>query len=494
MKSVVLIHGYSAESPTSDHRSIVDIYGNLPQDLHDRFQIVEIDLSRYISLNDSVTIQDIALALDRVLNQQHPDLLKAGFHVIIHSTGALVIRTWIELFSPKPSPVNNLIYLAGANFGSGWASIGQGQIARWGRFVFERGAQRGVKVLQALELGSSPTLDTHLYFTGSGNRMFENYKVQEFVIIGTQADPAWFTFPVRYSHEDGSDGTVRVSGSNLNFNYITIGPKKDVAALPWSEVQTAITAANHRRDFPEYYELKDCSYAGKDRLPIPFAIAYQCAHTGDKMGIVSGELPKEQVQRLLKVALETPERSQRDWSNAVDTFDKETTATYDTARTMQKPGLFTFLQDPRNQYDPHSQVIVRLRDQNDFPIPIANSDIHFDSNQQDPKTIPMQKLVEDTSVSGISPNSILFYLRVNRFDGKSKQWVDQLALLDDFALEITAIEPATPAQAPLVSYLPLRIPLKKTQVAKFIQPHRTTIIDVQLVRVPAPDVYQLMRF
>ncbi len=32
-------------------------------------------------------------------------------------------------------------------------------------------------------------------------------------------------------------GQYRVSGSNLNFNYITIGPKKDVAALPWSEVQ-----------------------------------------------------------------------------------------------------------------------------------------------------------------------------------------------------------------------------------------------------------------
>lgn len=71
MKPVVLIHGYSAESPTSDHKSITDIYGNLPQDLHDGFQIVEIDLSRYISLNDAVTIQDTALALDRVLTDQH---------------------------------------------------------------------------------------------------------------------------------------------------------------------------------------------------------------------------------------------------------------------------------------------------------------------------------------------------------------------------------------------------------------------------------------
>jgi hypothetical protein len=462
--------------------------------LHDSFQIVEIDLSRYVTLNDSVTIQDIAHALDRVLKEQHADLLKSGFHVIIHSTGALVIRTWLRLFSRKPSPVNNLVYLAGANFGSGWASLGQGQIARWGRFVFERGAQRGVKILQALELGSSATIDTHLHFTQRGTRMFEDYKVQEFIIVGTQADPAWFTFPIRYAHEDGSDGTVRVSASNLNFNHISIGPKKEATALTWSDVQKAVLAANHRGDYPRYYELKNSSFAGKDHLPIPFGIPYQCAHAGDQMGIVSGTLPKEQVQRLLRIGLETAERSQRDWSKAVNAFDKETAATYESARTMQKPGLFTFLEDPRNQYDRHAQVIVRLRDQNDFPIPIANSDVHFGSDQEDPNTMPVQKLVQHTSVSGVSPNCILFYLRVHRFDAGGEKWIDQVASLADFSLEITAIEPATPVQAPLVLYLPVRFPLTKTQVAKFIQPHRTTIIDVQLVRVPGPDVYQLMRF
>jgi len=494
MKPVVLIHGYSAESPTSDHKSITDIYGNLPQDLHDGFQIVEIDLSRYISLNDAVTVQDIALALDRVLTDQHADLLKSGFNVIIHSTGALVIRTWIQLFSAKPSPIGNLIYLAGANFGSGWASIGQGQIARWGRFVFERGAQRGVKVLQALEFGSSGTIDTHLYFTATGTRMFENYKVQEFVIVGTQADPAWFTFPVRYAHEDGSDGTVRVSASNLNFNHISIGPSKAALALDWPQVQNAIIAANNKRDFPQYYELKDWSYAEKDRPAVPFGIPYQCAHTGDKMGVVSGILPKEQVQRMLKLALEIPERSQRDWASAVTAFSKETDTTYQTAKTMQKPGLFSFLEDPRNQYDAHSQVVVRLRDQNSIPIPVAHSDIYFVSNQQDPKATPIQKLIEDTSVSGVSPNCILFYLRVTRFDGKAKQWLDQLGNLADFALEITAIEPATSIQAPFISYLPLRIPLTKAKLTAFIQPHRTTIIDVELLRVPSPEIYQLIRF
>src|SRR5437762_12806156 len=123
-------------------------------------------------------------------------------------------------FSPKPSPIRNLVYLAGANLGSGWATIGQGQIARWGRFVFERGAQRGVMLLQSLDFGSSSTIDLHLSFMRQDSRMAEAYNVQEYIIVSTQADPSWFEFPIRYAHEDGSDGVVRVSASNLNFNYL----------------------------------------------------------------------------------------------------------------------------------------------------------------------------------------------------------------------------------------------------------------------------------
>src|SRR6185312_804299 len=192
MKPIVLIHGYSSGSPTPEPSSIENIYGDLPRRLRESYEVVEVDLSRYVSLNDSVSVADIARALHRALIEQHPQLLESGFHVVIHSTGALVIRTWIRLFSPKPSPVRNLVYLAGANLGSGWASIGQGQVARWGRFVFERGAQRGLKVLSSLELGSGPTIDLHLSFTRDGSHMIDDYQVQEFVIVGTQADASWF--------------------------------------------------------------------------------------------------------------------------------------------------------------------------------------------------------------------------------------------------------------------------------------------------------------
>ena len=111
--------------------------------------------------------------------------------------------------------------------------------------------------------------------------MAEAYKVQEYIIVGTQADPSWFEFPIRYAHEDGSDGVVRVSASNLNFNYLEIGPKKDAAVLPWPAIQTAVQAAAAKADFPEYYEVKSTSYAGKNRLLVPCGIPYRCAHSGD---------------------------------------------------------------------------------------------------------------------------------------------------------------------------------------------------------------------
>ncbi len=494
MKPIVLIHGYSSESPTADPTSISDIYGDLPQRLRAAYDVVEVDLSRYVSLNDSVSVSDIARALQRAFLEQHPGLLKDGFHVVIHSTGALVIRTWIRLFSPQPSPVRNLVYLAGANLGSGWASIGQGQVARWGRFVFERGAQRGLKVLRSLELGSSATLDLHLSFIRDGSRMLEDFKVQEFIIIGTQADPDWFEFPIRYAHEDGSDGVVRVAAGNLNFNYLTIEPNEDAALLPWSAVSAAAQAASVQGDFPTYYKIATRSLAGIGaRLPIPMGIPFRCAHSGKSMGIVSGTDPREQVERMLRLALETTERTTAAWQRAAVAFAAETDKTYDLARTMRKPGLFNFLAEPRNQYDPHAQIIFRLRDQEGNPIPVSSSDIFFVSAQSTKGTIPIQSLIEDTVVSGAAPNCIVFYLRLLKFDRRAKDWVDQLAQVGDFALEITAIEPAAPVQDPLISYLPVRIPLTSKQLANVVQPHRTTVIDVTLLRLPSPDVYQLIK-
>ena len=216
MEPVVLIHGYGSEHRKgTSPGSVASIYGNLPDWLKRTYgdgAVVEVDVGRYI------TLDDISRGLDQVLRNDFAHLLESGFHVIVHSTGALVVRNWIHKFSPRPSPIRNLIHMAGANFGSGWAHIGKGQLAKWGQEVF-RGAERGVHVLNALELGSSETLDLHLYFLEPGNDLARIYEVFEYVIVGSQASTSWLPIPIRYAKEDGSDGVVRVSAGNLNFNY-----------------------------------------------------------------------------------------------------------------------------------------------------------------------------------------------------------------------------------------------------------------------------------
>ena len=86
-----------------------------------------------------------------------------------------------------------------------------------------------------------------------------------------------------------------------------------------------------------YYEVAEASLPDAEGAPlvrprIPLAIPYECAHTGDKMGIVSGTRPRAQVLRLIRRGLETtPDQ----WPATVAAFRAETDATYQKALTAQ---------------------------------------------------------------------------------------------------------------------------------------------------------------
>jgi len=180
MIPILLIHGYSSEGKDS---TVSDIYGSLPDSLKSHYKedaVIDLNLSRWISLNNGISLDDVSFAMERALRSpDYQHLIKSGFNVIIHSTGALVVRNWIRLYSPKPSPIDHIVHLAGANFGSGLAHIGKGQLARWGRQIIG-GTGSGVKVLNELEFGSCKTLDLHLGFLKPGHRIYDDYKIQEF--------------------------------------------------------------------------------------------------------------------------------------------------------------------------------------------------------------------------------------------------------------------------------------------------------------------------
>jgi len=354
--------------------------------------VVEIDLGRYVSLEDGVNVDDISRALDRALVEEFPHLLENGFHAVVHSTGALVIRNWIRRFSAKPSPLHRLVHLAGANFGSGWAHLGKGQLAKWARKVFQGGAERGVRILEALELGSDWTLDLHLHFLRPGTGMAADYRVSEHVVVGSQADVEWYLLPIRYAKEDGSDGVVRVSASSLNYHYLRFGPTDEARALAWSAAKGQLARNLNRSGARRpLYEVKEYSRPGaKGREEIPQAIPYACAHSGKKLGIVTGSEPREQVMRLLALALGTPDpggsvaggrisrKASLDLADRVAAFGKETDLTYRKVREAPVPSLIRrWIDEPRAQYDHHAQIIFRVRDQDGRPVP--HFDIFFDS-------------------------------------------------------------------------------------------------------------------
>src|ERR1700723_508581 len=87
--TVVFVHGYSVRS--------LSTYGQFPDLLAAQgFARADIELSAFDSLDNSITCDDLAEALeDRItlLEGQGLDVRKSAF--VVHSTGAIIVRRWM---------------------------------------------------------------------------------------------------------------------------------------------------------------------------------------------------------------------------------------------------------------------------------------------------------------------------------------------------------------------------------------------------------------
>jgi len=480
MDPILLIHGYSSEGKDN---SAKQIYGSLPGELKKLFGndvVREINLSRWISLSDGVTLDDVSFAMDRALKADHQDLLENGFHVIIHSTGALVARNWIRLFSPKPSPVKNLVHLAGANFGSGLAHIGQGQLSRWGRLIFQ-GTGRGTHILDELEFGSWKTIDLHRHFLAAGQDMFHDYEVQEFCLIGSQTLPFLRPVPIRYVKEDSADNTVRTSAGNLNFNYIPVTPKPKAFKLAVNSLRQLLNKRlndQHFNDTCYGYELN--GLAG-NRPEVPYAVVFETTHYGDDTGIVSGKKNRPAVMPLIKAALNTA-YGETPYRKTAETYRNAMTKTFQRAAKL-KSNLLEW--NKQEQYEGHLQLIFRLRDQNGNAV--EHFDIRLNSEGADEKQVKLETLIEDHHGNKKDRGAITFYLRSQQFNKRGKTWQEKLEKVAPVKVEITGSEPDSDD----IAYVPINIELDSAEVNAILQSFRTTIIDVTLVRLPSTDVFAI---
>ena len=87
----------------------------------------------YVSLNNEVTIKDLAEAFDRALATQgglDPD---APFDAVVHSTGMLVVRSWLAADPLRGKRLKRLIALAPATLARRWPKKGAAGSARFSR-------------------------------------------------------------------------------------------------------------------------------------------------------------------------------------------------------------------------------------------------------------------------------------------------------------------------------------------------------------------------
>ncbi|MEO6525753.1 MAG: hypothetical protein ABIP93_03945 [Gemmatimonadaceae bacterium] len=184
----------------------------------------DVRVSAYESLSNEISIKDIAEGFDRAMRYQAGLGNDEEFDAIVHSTGMLVVRSWLTTYPKRRDRLKHLIALAPATWGSPLAHKGRswlGTVFKGNKNPFSPDfMEAGNQVLNGLELGSrftwdladddlfgretfyGPTKRTPYVFIFCGNTPYEG--IRELV------------------NEPGTDGTVRMAGCSLNSRKVVV--------------------------------------------------------------------------------------------------------------------------------------------------------------------------------------------------------------------------------------------------------------------------------
>lgn len=219
-KHVLFVHGYSETS--------LGAYSRFPALLAAAGLHVEpIVLSAFDSLDDQISIADLAAALDdHVVELERSSALgwdTANCAVVSHSTGALIARRWMldRALRGDPRVPSHLVTMAGANHGSSLAQAGKSVLGYLQKLLFKHVIDVGARVLTDLDYGSDFLLQLNRdWLTATNDDASPLASVYAFSMGGDWigADPVMQVF--WGTHEPGCDNTVRISGANLNYRFL----------------------------------------------------------------------------------------------------------------------------------------------------------------------------------------------------------------------------------------------------------------------------------
>lgn len=221
---LLILHGYSDGATSfTGLRDFFRLHGYGRDDIF---------LLNYASMDDQSDFADFADKLDEDFAKQFPG---ERIDVACHSTGALVVRLWLDLHysrqraggRSKPcSPVKHLLMFAPANFGSDLAEMGQSFLGKFRSTFFNSNRksgdflESGRLVLQGLEPASP--FQWHLSERDLHGEGFFNpdlgadnvcYPV---VIAAGRGYGGLQARIIKDRKKPGTDGTVRICGTSLN--------------------------------------------------------------------------------------------------------------------------------------------------------------------------------------------------------------------------------------------------------------------------------------
>lgn len=313
--------------------------------------------------------------------------------------------------------------------------------------------------------------------------MFSHYQVQEFCLIGSQTLPLLRPIPIRYLKEDSSDNTVRTSAGNLNFNVVVISPQDSGTKLAANDINKKVEQRlNDESIEDDHYQVK-FQRTHKNRPAIPFSVVYETAHSGDKIGILSGKKNRDEVMPLIKAALQTQyDPASTSYADTAKLFLQNHQQTYARAAKL-KSNLLEW--DKQAQYEAHAQIIFRLRDQ--YGNDVTDFDITLKSDKQSTKRKKhkLESMIEHSHINRSNRGTIVFYLRTQKFS--NKRWSDQLRNIEPVSIEITGYD----SRSGDISYLPVNFRLEPRQIRKVIKNFATTLVDVELMRLPSDRVFTI---
>ncbi|WP_299810393.1 alpha/beta hydrolase [uncultured Shewanella sp.] len=431
---LVFVHGWGVTH--------TDTYAQLPQALAKLLEdeinlsIRHIHLGRYISFDDEVRLNDIAKAFDDARTELLND---KPFAVITHSTGAPIMRQWLQMFFASDRldqcPMTHLIMLAPANHGSALAQLGKSRVGRIKSFF--AGVEPGQGILDWLELGSDGQNDLNLYWQ-------EHFSLDgplPFVLTGEAIDGEFYDYLNSYTAETGSDGVVRVASANLNFSRLLL-----------AETAHTCDGFDNRR----ISSLK-LSKHSKPRQQTAFEVIKNASHSGTNKGImgsvtVRNAKNKPVVQRIVQCLRVTNPKQYRQLSDE-----------------MSQASLIR--RKPRA-----CMLVVRVSD--DTGLPVEDFDILLLSG---PHFVPgefKKGFMLDTQCNQNNKNVVTFYLDASK-----------LAKVNEGKIGLR-VDPRP--NSGMCYYHSAEFHSDAEQVHQLLQADQTTMVDIILKRQISSRVFSLV--